>query len=84
MDLDLATIGAVRAKALQVGFLVLSEAIADDVLALVGDLPERVQVVTLTDYSGMQVPAPAPADDAAARAELAALKAEAQRRGLMQ
>jgi hypothetical protein len=97
MDLDLAAIGAIRAKALQDGYLVLQEAIADDVLALVGELPEHIKIITLTNFDDpVRFPieprfvdgsldrprSPAPADDAdAMRAELDRLKAEMQRRG---
>jgi hypothetical protein len=51
VELDLATLTAIRAKALSDGFIVLQAAIADDVLELLGPLPEHIKVITLVDYS---------------------------------
>lgn len=51
MNLTVAEIDAIRQHAMQVGYLVLAEKTADIMLALIGDLPPTVQVITLVDYS---------------------------------
>ena len=54
--MDLATLTAIRAKALSDGYIVLQAAVADDVLELLGPLPEHIKVIELTDYSTWPVP----------------------------
>ena len=93
---EMAELAAIRAAAVAAGYITLDESSADAWVELL-NLPDSVIVVALTNYADpVRYPiearfvdgsldrhrAPAPATDAM-QAELAALKAEARRRGLL-
>jgi hypothetical protein len=89
MDLTLDDVAVLRAAALRDGFIALQESVADAVLELIGDLPEHIKIITLTDYSRWAVqsperpPAAATGATEAEVAELQRLRSEAKRRGLL-